>query len=278
MTSKPSPNRVRLAVPPTMTRSSERWSDIASTSVLATIVSSGRSFSGNSSGSAASRSTASAMRSPITARFSRLAEGRDGLLLVVELVGQLEHPLLDAAGREDHHQHDPGGAQHHQLDVAHRRARQRRVLHDRHLPGQLRQQPHRAVDDVVEVDRSFEQGGDGTPLGRAQRLDLAEPVDEQPVALVGGDPPGAGVRLGDEPLLLERRHVVADGRRRDTELVPLDERLRPDGLLGGDVVLHDRAEHGELAVPDHGPPPASPLTLGWLVPRLALINAECQCY
>ena len=63
--------------------------------------------------------------------------------------------------------------------------------------------------------------------------------------------PGAGVRLGDEPLLLQRGHVVADGGRGDAEPVPVDERLGADRLLGGDVVLDDRAEHGELAVLDH---------------------------
>ena len=66
---------------------------------------------------------------------------------------------------------------------------------------------------------------DRPPLGRRQRLDGGEPVDEQPVALVGGDPPGAGVRLGDVALVLERGHVVADRRRRDAQVVPLDQRL-----------------------------------------------------
>ena len=94
--------------------------------------------------------------------------------------------------------------------------------------------------------------GDGALLGGAHRLERGQPVDEQPVALVGRDPAGAGVRLGDEPLLLQRGHVVADRGRRDAEAVPLDEGLGADRLLGGDVVLDDRAEHGELAVVLHG--------------------------
>ena len=69
-------------------------------------------------------------------------------------------------------------------------------------------------------------------LGAGQRLDRAEPVDEQAVAGVGGHPAGAGVRRGDQPLLLERGHVVADGGRRDAEVVALDQRLGADRLAG----------------------------------------------
>ena len=101
------------------------------------------------------------------------------------------------------------------------------------------------------------KASDGPPLGRRQRLDLGEPVDEEPVAGVGGHPAGAGVRLGDQPLLLERGHVVADRRRRDAEVVPVDQRLAADRLVGGDEVLDDRPQHLELAVLDgHGDHPS----------------------
>ena len=85
-------------------------------------------------------------------------------------------------------------------------------------------------------------------LGAAERLELGEPVDEQPVAGVGRDAAGAGVRLRDQALLLEHGHVVADGRRRDAEVVPIGERLAADRLVGRDEVLDDRAQHLELAV------------------------------
>ena len=48
-----------------------------------------------------------------------------------------------------------GGAR--PLDVANRRARRVWVLHHRHLAGQLREQPHAAADDVVEVDGAVEE-------------------------------------------------------------------------------------------------------------------------
>jgi hypothetical protein len=83
-------------------------------------------------------------------------------------------------------------------------------------------------------------------------LTVRQPVDEQPVALVGGHPAGAGVRLGDVALVLQHGHVVADRGRRDTQRVPLDQGLRPDRLAGVDVVLDDGAQHGESAVLAHG--------------------------
>ena len=50
------------------------------------------------------------------------------------------------------------------------------------------EQPHGAVDDVVEVDGALEELADRAPLGRRQRLDGAEPVDEHAVARVGRAP------------------------------------------------------------------------------------------
>ena len=50
-----------------------------------------------------------------------------------------------------------------------------------------------------------------------ERPDVGELVDEDAVALVGGDAAGGGVRGRDELLLLEERHVVADRRGGDAE-------------------------------------------------------------
>jgi hypothetical protein len=130
-------------------------------------------------------------------------------------------------------------------------AGERRVLDERHLLGYLRQQSHRAGHHVIEVDSIVEELVDGAPLGLAERLDARKPVDEQSVSTIGGHPPRAGVRLGDEPLVLERRHVIADGRRGDAQIVPLHERLGAHRLVGGDVVLHDRAQDGESALLEH---------------------------
>src|SRR5690606_18747234 len=80
---------------------------------------------------------------------------------------------------------------------------------------------------------------------------LAQLVDEDAIALVGGDAPRGGVRRRDEAVLLELRHVVADRRARHPEGVALDDRLRADGLARRHVVLHDDAQDGEASLRDH---------------------------
>ena len=178
--------------------------------------------------------------------------GQGGLAVVGEQVGaDVDDPLLDPAGGRDEHDEQPLATDRHQLDVTHRRPRERRVLHDGDLPGQRRQQAHGAVDDVVEVDGALEELGDGALLGGAHRLHGREPVDEQPVAGIGRHPPGAGVRGGDQPLLLERGHVVAHGGGRHAEVVALEQRLGADRLGGLDVVLDDGAQHAQPAVLAH---------------------------
>ena len=128
---------------------------------------------------------------------------------------------------------------------------------------------------------------DRLALAGGQRLDLRQPVDEQPVALVGGDPAGGGVRLRDVALVLEHRHVVADGGRRDAEVVPIDQRLGADRLAGGDVVGDDRAEHLETPVVrrHRSPPGRSTELLGSASRctrragrRVLALRTACQVY
>jgi hypothetical protein len=133
--------------------------------------------------------------------------------------------------------------------------RQRWVLDDRDLSGERGQQAHGSAYDVVEVGRALEEAVHRAALGRAERLDRRQPVDEEPVALVGRDAAGAGVRLGDVALVLERCHVVAHGGRRDAEVVPLGDRLAAHGLAGADEVLDDGTQDLELALVEHPPPP-----------------------
>ena len=103
------------------------------------------------------------------------------------------------------------GASRHEFDVPHHGPAEVRVLHDGDLVGQLRQQPHGPLQDVVEVVGAFQQRLDGAAFRRRERLDRRDLVHEEPVALVRGDPAGAGVRGRDQALVLQRGHVVADG-------------------------------------------------------------------
>src|SRR5207302_8371231 len=61
-------------------------------------------------------------------------------------------------------------------------------------------------------------------------------VDEPAVALVGGNPPGRGVRALYVAEVLEEGHVVAHGGCRDGQAVALTEGLRADRLADAHVL------------------------------------------
>ncbi len=151
-------------------------------------------------------------------------------------------------------------------------ARQARILHDRHLAGELRQQPYCAMDHIIEIDRADQEPFDRAALGGRKGLDSRKPIYEQPIALVRRDPPGAGMRLAKVALFLQYGHVVADGGRGNLQVVPFHQRLAAYGLLGRDVVLDDHAQHLELAIVERH-------AITVLVPQprhLALVRGECQ--
>ena len=106
----------------------------------------------------------------------------------------------------------------HQLHAAHRGLTQRRVLDHRDVARELAQQAHRALHDIVEVNGVRQEERNGPAL-RLRKRGRGKVVDERPIALVRGDATGGGVRLGDETVVLERRHVVANRRRRHAEAV-----------------------------------------------------------
>src|SRR6478735_1391325 len=169
-------------------------------------------------------------------------------MVFVDGVAEFDHALVDAAGVGDDDQQQAGRGECDDLEMPNRRRRQRRVLDDGDLSGQLRQQTHRATEHVVEVDTGLEEGQDRATLAGRQRLHLVESVDELAVALFGGDPARAGVRLGDVALGLEDRHVVAHGGAGYAQVVPLDERLAADWLLGRDEVGDDGAQNFEPTI------------------------------
>src|SRR5436190_11313413 len=68
------------------------------------------------------------------------------------------------------------------------------------------------------------------------------------VALVGGHAAGRGVRVLEQPELLERGELGADRRRPPRHVGLLGEPLRPDGLAELDVALDDLAEDYRLAL------------------------------
>ena len=163
-------------------------------------------------------------------------------LLRVDDVRQLHIALIDAPIIRNQHQQQAYRGQRHDLAVLDARDLEVRHLHNRGLLGHLGQQLHGAPQHVFEVHPAFEEGEHGAALCGRERLDVMQRVDELAVTLLGGHPPGARVFLGNEALGLEHGHVVADRRRGHAQLVALQQGLRADGRLGGDVVRDDGAQ------------------------------------
>jgi hypothetical protein len=78
-------------------------------------------------------------------------------------------------------------------------------------------------------------------------------VDVEAVAAVGGDPAGRGVRVLEQPGLLEPRQLGAHGRRPPRHVVLLGDPLGADRLVDVDVRLDQLAQDHALARGDlHG--------------------------
>ena len=75
-----------------------------------------------------------------------------------------------------------------------------------------------------------------------QRLQLEQRVDEEAVALVGGDAAGRGMRRGHEAQILQIRHDVADRGRGQTQARIARQRARADRLTVADVALDERLQ------------------------------------
>ena len=78
----------------------------------------------------------------------------------------------------------------HKLDVTHAGVTEGRILRERHLAGEVREQAHCTGEHVVEIGCLVEERLDGLALCGRQRTQLGELVDEHAIPLVGGDPTG----------------------------------------------------------------------------------------
>ncbi len=124
----------------------------------------------------------------------------------------------------------------------------RRPHDDGRVGGQLREQPGRALEHGLHLAVDLvEEFGHLAPLRRTEDARRREVVDEEPVALVGRDTPGARVRLDQVPVALERHHLGADGGRRDLHPGGGGDVRRADRLGSPDVLAHDRLQDGGTA-------------------------------
>ena len=154
--------------------------------------------------------------------------------------------LGDAAGGGDRHDHHDGRLQQEYLDVAHRSrletGRRDEREQSRHLAQHLGGRLERVLD--LAPHRGQVEG----EARRPRLLALEHPLGVEAVAGLGRDPAGGGVRVGEQAELLELRELVAHRARRDGQPGALDERLRADGLAGGDVLLDQAPEEVSLAL------------------------------
>ena len=163
----------------------------------------------------------------------------------VDRLGEDVALLRDAAGRGDHDDHHHVRLKRQDLDVPDRRRLERRRRDEREQPRQLREHLGRRLQRLLDLGA---RGGEPERQVLLARLRAREQlVDVDAVAGLGRDPAGRGVRMGQQTAPLEVGKLCPDGRRRDVEAGPLDERLRADRLPVRDVLLDDPAK--DLALP-----------------------------
>ena len=162
--------RVRLAVPPSSSRSSG-CSTSVSISTVASVVTTSRSSAGAVSGRSATAADAAASGRPASAPLSITRSVATSSSVstsprsTTRWSTRPESVISTSISR--------AGVSATISQVAHRGAGQRRVLHDGDLAGELGEQPDAAAQHVVEVDRAVQERLHGPALGRGQRLDLA---------------------------------------------------------------------------------------------------------
>src|SRR6516165_631618 len=89
-------------------------------------------------------------------------------------------------------------------------------------------------------------------FGFAEVADLHQCVDEEAQPELGRQPPSRGVRRINEAELLQIRHHVAHGRRRERSRDQTRNIARAHGLAGGEVALDDLSENIARALVELG--------------------------
>ena len=183
---------------------------------------------------------------------AQVGRGRRDPLLAGVVVELDRAPLDHAVGENGHEQRDARAERHHL-----RRADRGRLVGRAHdhacVLGEVGEQAAGVVQHLLELAvGAGEELAHLLRLARAEVARLGELVDEEAVALVGGNAPGARVGLGEIALPLEQRHLVADGGRRDAQARRPGHVGRSDRLGRLDVLLDNGPQDGGLAFVQHG--------------------------
>ena len=124
--------------------------------------------------------------------------------------------ILDAAVGADEHRERARVAQRHEVQLLEPQLALRRQHDARRLAeaGQRRRRRRkRILDRLVAGDLPL----DLAPLARVRRRRLHDPVDEQAQPAFGRDSARRGMRMGEQPALLQLLHHAADRGRRQAD-------------------------------------------------------------
>ena len=164
------------------------------------------------------------------------------------VVGELDGLLLDGPVGQDH---DDQGQPVAEADQLHRPDGGRLVGGTDHhggAVGEVGEQAGGPLQHLLDLAVGVvEELADLLAPARVEGAGAAQLVDEEPVALVGRDPSGAGVGLGQVPVPLECGHVGAHGGRGDAHPGGVDHVLGSDRLGRADVLGDHGVEDGRLA-------------------------------
>ena len=114
-------------------------------------------------------------------------------------------------------------------------------------------------------------------VGAIQGRLAHERLDVDPIAEVGRNAAGAGVRVAQQSQRLELGHGAAHGGRADREAVALDQRLRADRNGIQDVVLDDGAQHDALPLGQVQPDRDGAFFASRVIPSPTKLTSVVRC-
>ena len=166
---------------------------------------------------------------------------------------QRHDPVLDRAVLAHQHHHGALGIEADELDVLEHEVGLARdddagpVAEPAEQLARLGQE----VLDLPEGGRALDLLGDLGPLVLVDRPHLEHGVDEEAQALLGGQPPGRGVRRRDQPQILEVGHDVAHRSGAQPDAQHAGEVARGDRRAGFEITLDKFSENVLAACVKH---------------------------
>ncbi len=173
-------------------------------------------------------------------------------------LGDLEHAVVHDARARYENRDDPPGIQSDEFDSIDHDAFQVGREHQAHVVRELRQLARRLGEEIRDLTTALDHRGLDRPrLAAADARFSQHLIDIDPVGPIRRHAPRRGVRLLQQPALLQLRHDVTDRCGRQIQRRSVRDRFRGDRLAGQDVLPDDRAKHFSGAIIELAHPPAS---------------------